>query len=270
MEVNEMNCSEARERLHEWVDGELSETSSAESLREHLRSCPKCEELGESIRRMKHLVQIKYKRVPPPPALEGRVREAIATETLATGADPFSWVRSRTSLAAAAAILITVVLVWVMNPGRVVEDVHALVTDYSMSSHQQFVLHSDSWQIPCRTWSEAEQACIDRLDTLIQLPAFPKDRVTVQGVGILNIADRKAAKIFCQLDGKPFSLIAIPGQHIGLEMLCVCRRLDPYTVVCRQVGPTYFSMVADLNEESFVDGFLRDVFPKNSEKPEKR
>ncbi|GIV89573.1 MAG: anti-sigma factor [Chloroflexus sp.] len=67
------HCLDLIDALNDYLDGELSATSCAE-LEEHLRRCPECQEILDSLRQTVELLH-HLDDVPPPlpPALEERL-----------------------------------------------------------------------------------------------------------------------------------------------------------------------------------------------------
>lgn len=67
------HCLDLIDRLNDYLDGELSAVSCAE-LEEHLRQCPKCQELLASLQQTVDLLHHLDDLPPPlPPALENRL-----------------------------------------------------------------------------------------------------------------------------------------------------------------------------------------------------
>ena len=52
------NCAEFRDKLHDWVDGELSKNAAA-AVQLHADSCPPCADQVQAVRNLKALICAK-------------------------------------------------------------------------------------------------------------------------------------------------------------------------------------------------------------------
>ena len=141
-----MDCGEVRQRLHEWIDGELDDETQWH-FKNHLHECPECSRQAKSGERLKHLVRVKARREPLPPGLAERVRGSLATETVAgswatSGATRRMW-KSAAALALAAFVPLIALVLWPKKTSLV----HAEVAEESLGRHLRF-LNRQSPQLP--------------------------------------------------------------------------------------------------------------------------
>ena len=71
-----MDCTEFRERLDRYVDGELSGADAAEA-REHLKGCVSCAKAEAGLRHLRSSLKRVVNRHHPPPALEEQVLRSL-------------------------------------------------------------------------------------------------------------------------------------------------------------------------------------------------
>ena len=78
-----MNCPEARQLIHPFLDGELDLVSSLE-IEAHLKACQTCAQAYQQLRDLHSAVNDSALRFEPPAALRNRVRAAVRSESGAT------------------------------------------------------------------------------------------------------------------------------------------------------------------------------------------
>jgi len=91
-----VDCHDARQQLHEFVDFELDECQRV-ALRSHLASCEECDDISRQLARLKQLLHAKVRRPSAPTGLVSLIRRRVA-------ASRSPW-RSRAFAAAAATLL---------------------------------------------------------------------------------------------------------------------------------------------------------------------
>ena len=249
-----MSCNEFNERLHEWADGEL-EGPIQTQVRDHLAACADCRERAESIRQLKHLVQVKHVSPPVPAGLESRVREVIALEAM--GIPWYSGLRHNRGWQAAAAVLVLAIPLLIVFSLNSPPDVHAEAVQFGIDKHMRGrgEIPIDRWQFLCSDWDGAEKGLGSRLGAKVALPRFA-DNVSVDGYGIYDFRGNEVGKVFCKLNGRHFSVFVLPGEYITKhEVFCFCKRKSDYLVVCRQFTGVYFVMVSEHQNEDEREQF---------------
>lgn len=130
-------CSECRERLHAFLDGELA-AEAAEAVQRHLEACSDCFERSQLEEAFRHAVRAAQPPAAVPAELEARIRESLDREDARrleaslprSGARPpgraegprrrLDWRGwSARLLAAAAAVLVAAATLSALNPPRV-------------------------------------------------------------------------------------------------------------------------------------------------------
>lgn len=103
-----MTCSQFRDSIDLYVDGELAPAAAASAER-HRRECPSCDRQAVRLLETKAAVRRTATEVPLPGDLEARVRAAIAPWWVAPAAGVRSAIVSRRGLAAAVLVLAALV-----------------------------------------------------------------------------------------------------------------------------------------------------------------
>ena len=252
-----MKCHEISDRIHDWVDCELSE-EERQQVRSHLDTCPRCFDRSENVRRLKHLVQVKHNPGHAPrPGFRDSVSHKIAMEALAPGFRGGGW------LAAAAALLIitpVIYFTWFQSAKSVHAQMHDQIADYTYDSHLRFVAGGDRWQNPLRDRVDLQRFLAQEFGRTMVIPDFADGRMRFRGVDLFELGEIKGARVYCTLAGEEFTLFVIPGVTLDHTGFCICRRLEPYTIVCRQVGDTYFSMASRMEEDRLFTDVLNEAF----------
>lgn len=119
-----MNCDQARQLLHAYLDDEL-DLATALQIEAHLPGCSKCRAELESARMVGRAVAQAAPYYPAPSALRTRLQEAIRTESRDVEPAPragivMPWWRRSMALSAVAAVLVlafaTVLIFWERAP----------------------------------------------------------------------------------------------------------------------------------------------------------
>jgi len=134
-----VSCTEPRELVHAYLDGELDLVRSVE-MEEHLRECGACAASYERLRALRAALSASGLRFAAPAAFVGRVRSAVRAESAKTGRRaPRRWLAFAAPLAAAAALLMFLSLPRVTETGRGGTD---LLLDEIVSGHVRSLMVS--------------------------------------------------------------------------------------------------------------------------------
>ena len=215
-----MQCREVLQKLHDFIDGELEE---AEQLRvsTHLEKCASCRGQVDAGRRLKRLVQVKARREPLPPGLEGKIREAIVGETTSFEAvvvppedDVPSGLPPRSSrwLPLAAMGLVAVSLL-ALSPSFLSPEaalVHAQVAEQAVGLH---ALAGDTPAKICDS-CDATAICESVLGAGVLLPVFKNERVRLRGVCTERFGNTICAHLHYTLDDQRFSMFAFQNPEV--------------------------------------------------------
>lgn len=111
-EARDMPCAEVRQRMVAFVDGEIAGEESW-IIRRHLDECPPCGQLAIVEQGFKRVLSDRLRRESAPEPLVERVRRALAQEP-APARRPAApgWTGWRLGLAAASALAVVVVALW--------------------------------------------------------------------------------------------------------------------------------------------------------------
>ncbi|RTZ93155.1 MAG: hypothetical protein DSY92_01160 [Planctomycetota bacterium] len=211
------DCIRFKERLHEWVDGELGEVV-ADEVDTHLSLCPKCADAARAIEHMKLLVKSKVRQSRVPEGLAGKVRQAITIES-ARYSHRKRWTGRRlVPFATAAAILL--VILSSINPFSSTQhqELQASVGDYVFDSHLRSVTGDDGPEWFFEGTADASTRISQELGVAVVLPA---PDAMLQGVSFSSLGETRIAKVFYMLDSEPLSIFIIPRPD-GVMDGCHC------------------------------------------------
>jgi len=242
-----MNCSQAREYLFAFLDGELDAPLSIE-LQRHLDHCPTCAreaEIERTIRRQLVAV-VNAQHVTE---LQPLLKRAMA-RVHASARRPRRWWRAgletgRSRSMAAAAVLLLMLGGWLVlraswpSPAPL-QLAEVLATDFEhfLSAGKPLDIQSSDSQV-VSAWLS------DRTRITAALPRMEHGRCKLVGGRPCKVAGRPAAFALYEIDGRPASLIAVEGTDADLRgMVQVAGAPHAYWVDrCR--GYTVVASVAD-------------------------
>ncbi|HIN80318.1 MAG TPA: hypothetical protein EYN00_04505 [Planctomycetes bacterium] len=254
-------CRDIRDRLHEWVDGELDPILAAD-IHRHIDDCVDCADTASAIEKIKALIQTKARRVNLPPDLEDRVRQSLAIDAHRQRGQKSTSVGSRWLLAAA--ILLALFLLPFL-PGLIAPDeLHAQVAEEVFDSHLRTVMEGELPQFLCDTSSGAAATIKEKLGIDVVLPEFPEGSAALLGVTFLECCGIKVGKAFYRLKGDPFTVFVVPMGCEQKPTLCICKRGKNYSVLCNPRDGYCLVMVTGLRPEEFQEDFLASVVPEAS------
>lgn len=251
------DCRDIRERLHEWVDGEL-DPSLAEEVHRHIDVCIDCSDTASAIEKIKLLVQSKAHRVELPSDLEARIQNSLTIEAHRMGTSKRSSLSTRWLLAAAAVLVPLFLLPFF--PGLLVSDeLHAQVAEEVLDSHLRTVMEGELPQILCDTSEKAVAVLGKRLGVDVTLPNFPDEVGGLLGLSFVECCGIEVGKAFYNLNGDPLSLFVVPMDCKEKTTLCCCKRGKNYSVLCNSREGYCLVMATGLSPEDFKDRFLACV-----------
>ena len=248
------DCRDIRDRLHEWVDGELDPSLAAEVHR-HIDGCIDCHDTASAIEKIKLLVQSKAQRVELPSDLEERIQRSLVIDSHQTSGLRSPRVASRWILAAAAVLLPLFLLPFL--PGLIAPDeLHAQVAEEVFDSHLRTVMDGELPQLLCDTGGNAISTLREKLGVDVLLPEFPEDSATLLGITFLECCDIEVGKAFYLLNGEPFTVFVVPMDCEQKPALCCCKRGNNYSVLCNSREGYCLVMATGMSPEEFQDNFL--------------
>lgn len=250
-----MNCKELSARIHEWADGELSD-SEAKEIEAHIERCFPCHRQADAARNLKLLVRHRCRRATTPEALEACVRKALDDVSFDEQRSRLRTWSASPLLRAAAVILILVGGVLLtstfLQGGR--QLAHADVRDESLEKHARFLSSIDSPQWDCKSIERLAQIVQREFGDAATLPDHLGPLVPV-GVSPYEYEGHRCLQVFCELGGEKISVFVLPAvpQGVPSEQKCLCfgdSSGEPFLVVCWAKGDVYFSLVAERNADN--------------------
>ncbi|MAW78149.1 MAG: hypothetical protein CMJ95_12295 [Planctomycetes bacterium] len=256
------DCIRYRERLHEWVDGELDGTF-CEEVDTHVSLCPKCADAAKAVEHIKLLVKAKARRPRVPENLEARVRQTIAIESRRKPSYP-RWTGRKLIPFAGAAAFLFVLLSSYFYPGQN-QDLHAMVSSHVFDSHLRSVNGESTpeWRFDgsekMTVFMTKELGTEVRLLDLELLGDCLGEPVTLQGVSFEQCGDLRIGKVFYRFGMEHLSLFVSPlslGQQDGLQC---CKEGRSFSVFCCPEESLCYYFGTSLDAEKFQK-ILQDCF----------
>jgi hypothetical protein len=213
------DCIRFKDKLHEWVDGELLD-GDADEVDLHLTLCPDCADTARAIEHMKLLVQAKARPARVPQGLQEKVRQAITVESSRQSYRRRWTGRKLIPFATAAAILL--VIFSSLNPFSTSphSELQASVGEFVFDSHLRSI-HGDDG--PKWFFDGAESAAA-RISSELAVSSvnLPNPDDSLRGVSFLQMGDLRIAKVFYQLGSECLSIFVIPrGPEVQDGCLCI-------------------------------------------------
>lgn len=213
-----MTCSEAREYLFAFLDGELDAALSIEFQR-HLEHCPECAreaEIERTIRRQLAVALSPQDMSEPHAALklvmvqirssEGQARWSIGR-----------WLPTRVRpLGLAAAAVILVFGGWFALRGSQKTGASERFADLLVADFKHFIEAGRPLQLQSTDPKEASAWLWGRTQVPVTLPAMHHGRCKLVGARSCKVSGRPAAFAFYEIDGQPASLVAVQGSEADL------------------------------------------------------
>lgn len=256
------DCIRYRERLHEWVDGEL-DGSFCEEVDSHVSLCPKCADAAKAVEHIKILVKAKARRPRVPENLQARVRQAIAIESRRQGVFPRWTGRKLIPFASAAALLFLLLSSFNLFFPASNHDLHAMVSEHAFDSHLRSVNGeaSPEWRFEGSenviSFMSKELGTGVKLFDLDSLQECVGKPVTLQGVSFEKCGDLRIAKVFYQMGSDHLSFFVSPispGFQEGLQCCIEGRNLAVFC--CPEESLCYY-FGTSLNAEEFQKIFQK-------------
>lgn len=258
------DCIRYRERLHEWVDGEL-DGPFCEEVDTHISLCPKCADAAKAVEHIKILVKAKARRPRVPENLEARVRQSIAIESRRKPSYPRWTGRKMIPFASAAALLFILLSSFDLFSPNQEQDLHAMVSSHAFDSHLRSVNGeaSPEWRFDGSekviAFMSKQLGSPVKLFDLNSLEQCVGEPVSLQGVSIEPCGDLRVAKVFYRIGSEHLSFFVspfTPGKQDGLQQCIEGRSLAVFC--CPEESLCYY-FGTSFNAEEFQKIF-KDCF----------
>jgi len=197
-----MACDTIRDFLSAYADNELSVESAVEVER-HLQACPSCRLLVEQRRRFAETIGRLYPRASMPPALEDRIRAAIATP-----AAPRYWM----SIVALAASLVLILAAWSLARRGQPSKPAAVVV--AAQTHRHALAH----ELPLAVRSSDPAAVNAWLRSVLPFAVgdpvqAPTPDLVLQGAAVVNMGDEPVGYVQYGHGAQLISLLLLPPRE---------------------------------------------------------
>lgn len=255
-------CSEYRERITAWVDGELEDPSEVATLEAHIQSCEGCRLYAEAEKAMKALISDAYEVPVEVGALRARIRRRL--DGVSVPKPGRLGIRvPRLAWGALAAVLVATIAVGylTLRPETTVEAsplVRAAVTD-----HVECMLGRLPLELTTTDQEEVSRWLRGRLARPVGLPALAPEGQAKMSTRWARLATAEGAQILVDRGGRMLSLFIMPVREapgrLGRRVVQAGReffvnQLEGYTVVFWRQADLLYCLVAD-GEEEEVLGF---------------
>lgn len=222
------DCIRFKDKLHEWVDGELVD-GDADEVDLHLTLCPDCADTARAIEHMKLLVQAKARPARVPEGLQDKVRQALTIESSRQSYRRRWTGRKLIPFATAAAILL--VIFSSLNPFSTNnQELRASVGELVFDSHLRSIHGDDdpSW------FFESAESAAARISSELAVSSvnLPNPEGSLRGVSFPEMGDLRIAKVFYRLGDECLSIFVIPrGPEVQDGCHCI-KKGSNFAVFC--------------------------------------
>jgi hypothetical protein len=254
------SCSEYREWITAWRDGELEGPSEVAALEAHVRDCEGCRMYAEAEAATKALVATAYAVPVEVGALRERIRARLDAVTLGkprpwpVHVPRFAW----GALAAVLLVALTVGYLTLQSKTTVEASplVRAAVTD-----HVECMLGRLPLELTTTDQEEVGRWLRARLARPIGLPASTPEGQVKMSTRWARLARAEGAQILVDRGGRMHSLFIMPVREVsgtlGRQVTRADReffvnQLEGYTVVFWRQGDLLYCLVSDREEEEVL------------------
>ncbi|HTJ00106.1 MAG TPA: anti-sigma factor [Dongiaceae bacterium] len=236
-----MNCTESRELLHAYVDGELDLVRALE-VEKHLESCPACAAQVKSWRELRAVLQTGDLHFSAPPALRQDVRQFVREMNPGKArptAGPVIWLWKFLALGATALALFVICL----RPGgpaasdALLDEVLASHIRSLQAGHLTDVASTDQHTV--KPWFDG------RLDFAPEVKDFAAQGFPLVG-GRLDYLDRRPVAALVYRRNKHLINVFIWPAETTIPEQTKTRR--GYCILLRNAHDQHLCLVSDLNE----------------------
>ncbi len=241
-------CPERELLLHGLADGEL-DAANALAVEDHLRACAGCSAAYGEIVRHKELLRNEKLRFRPPPALQGRVLAAIASEEGAKAANaparppigqfsPRRFQAWQAGAALSAMALAASIMLFVACPSRTSD-----IGDQLVSAHVRSLLVSHLTDVASSDQHTVKPWFLGKLDFAPPVVDLAQNGFPLVG-GRLDYLGGRACRLFVyRRHGHTINLFVWPAGKIA----AAAETLDGYHVASWSQGGFAYAAVSDLN-----------------------
>jgi anti-sigma factor RsiW len=259
-----VDCDEAQDLLHGYVDDELDVVSSR-ALTQHLQACPVCTQAYETQRALRTALRTSALYFTPPPSLPKQVR-AIVRRASRADTRPMWWTWGGLSVAVAMALVVLLVwsggLVHMRSPmdEYVLQDVIAGHVRSLMVNHLTDVLSADQHTV--KPWFEGH------VDFAPPVPDLTAQGFPLVGGRLDYLDNRPVAALVYKRQQHAINLFVWPAPSGAARPESTVTRHGYNLVQWTTAGMTYWA-ISTLNApelEAFAHGVQQHMTPPSAPK----
>jgi anti-sigma factor RsiW len=198
-----MNCLEAQEMIHPYVDDELELVKTLE-IEKHIRECANCAAVHRNIAALGSSMRDGSLYYRAPAGLERRIRSQVRQKSF-TGP---MWIRNWT--AAAAAVLLIATTWWIATQ-RVGNGQERLLAAEVTSAHVRSLMSEHLWDIKSTDQHTVKPWFEGRLDFAPDVRDFKNDSFSLEGGRLDYLAGRPVAALVYKHDKHYINLFIWPA-----------------------------------------------------------
>lgn len=236
-----MSCGVPRERVHAWLDGELSVEAALEAER-HARECADCAEGYRSALALREVLRSAALAVVPPESLEARVRSQLAREGRPSRFGVPAW-------AAAAALVAGVALGTLLTPVR--DAIRSRGLDLTLvAAHAQALTEGPLTEVLSSDQHTVKPWFSRRLDLSPKVKDLASDGFPLQGGRLGRVEGRPAAVLVYGRARHGIDLFVWPSPSASPGITTA--KVRGINVVRWTDGDLAYAAVSDLNEKELL------------------
>lgn len=242
-----MNCNEARELKHAYLDGELDVAHSVQ-LEEHLRGCPACAPANRNLQTLRSTLRSGDFNYSPPPFLRQRIRANLGMEQMPRTfwLAPQFWLRLAGvgTIAVLLALAIVVPMRGPSSTARLAQEITSSHVRSLMASHLTDVASTDQHTV--KPWFDG------KLDFAPPVVNLAEQGFPLYGGRLDYINNRQVAALVYYRQKHPINLFTWPADDdtSTSEQLAT---INGYNLVHWRASGMKFWAVSDLNSNELRD-----------------
>lgn len=262
-----MTCRDVLPLIRDYVDRELS-SDDAGRIEAHVSDCRPCAERVEEERDLKLAIRERVKPGPAPAGLADVIARQVRKQS---GGDnraasrPLRGVVLRAAAVTVVAILFGGVGAWTwMNQSAKDERSRAAsrLSAELVDDHIRYLSVTDAAEYVTASHEEAEGWFSSKLDVSLVLPNFDARNMTLSGVRLCYVLDRRVALLFYEWESQHLSLFAMSDSgldFIGMDPVdllnteCATETYKGYRVVCWKRAGLLYALICGQRNDGLID-----------------
>lgn len=241
-----MNCREAQEQMHGYLDGELELTRSLE-IERHMNECRVCASVYKGQTALRSALRGGAPYYEAPPKLRKRLRSSLGDAAKAEAPMRFASRRWLAVGASLAAVLLIAVAVWRIAPARPARADDELLTREIVSGHVRSLMADHLTDVASSDQHTVKPWFDGKLDFAPQVKDFAAQGYPLVGGRLEYLNNRAVAALVYQRQKHYINLFVWPAAGPGADAGGKALTRQGYNMfVWTSAGMTYWA-VSDLN-----------------------